>query len=45
MRTEDERPDCPDGIECLTVTPLEEMEESILKSVAEELIEDEENQK
>ena len=34
MRSEEENPDCPDGIECLNITPLDELDETVLKSVA-----------
>lgn len=37
MRAENENPDCPDGIECLAVTPGTDMDESVLKSVQQDL--------
>lgn len=34
MRTENEAPECPDGIGCLAITPIDkEEDESILKSI------------
>ncbi|EAR97253.2 flagellar associated protein (macronuclear) [Tetrahymena thermophila SB210] len=33
LRTEDENPDAPDGIDCLTIVSLDKLEESILKQV------------
>jgi hypothetical protein len=33
MRTEEENPDCSDGIGCLRITSLDETDESVLKSL------------
>lgn len=41
MRTEEENPDCPDGIECLSIMPHnDDLEESIMKSVQIDYLED-----
>lgn len=44
MRTEEENPECPDGIGCLTITPLDEGDESVLKSVHEDFVEEEDDE-
>lgn len=33
MRGEDQNPDCPDGIDCLAITPVEDLDESVFKVV------------
>ncbi|KAL4497051.1 hypothetical protein ABPG72_002207 [Tetrahymena utriculariae] len=45
MRTEEENPDCPDGIGCLQITPLDEGDESILKSVHQDFIDEDDEEK
>lgn len=33
LRGEDLNPDCPDGIDCLTITPLDDLDESVFKVI------------
>ena len=42
MRTEEENADCPEGIECLQINALDDMDESIMKSINQDQDPDEE---